>query len=126
MGSFSQTTTPQIPPLPLLTRTFASPACVSQIPVGLPPVCAFAGAAPSNAVKIAMMKPNLQAIESPKKAGLHNSKSNLCNAMPAALADHLPQRVRRREAAVLRPNTIMAAPTNANSVQAGASIDTSQ
>src|SRR3981081_3148958 len=106
MGSFSQTTTPQIPPLHLLTRTFASPACVSQIPVRLPRAGVFAGAAPSNAVKIAMMKPNLQAIESPKKAGLHNSKSNLCNAMPAALADHLPQRVRRREAPALTPPTV--------------------
>jgi hypothetical protein len=45
--------------------------------------------------------------------------------MSAALADHLLQRVRRTVAAVLRPNTIMAAPTSANSVQAGASIDTS-
>src|SRR5258707_240167 len=45
--------------------------------------------------------------------------------MSAALADHLPQRVRRTVAAVLRPNTIMAAPTSANSVQAVPSIDTS-
>jgi hypothetical protein len=70
------------------------------------------------------MKPNLQAIESPRKTGLHNSESNLRNIISTARADHLPQRVRRTEAAVLRPNTIMTAPTRANSVQAGASAET--
>jgi len=68
IGSFSQTTTPQIPPPHLLTRTFASPACVSQMPLTSPPLCAFAGATANNAAKIAMMKPNLQAIRVPKKS----------------------------------------------------------
>src|SRR5665647_1229562 len=143
MGSFSQTTTPQIPPPHLLTRTLASPAWVSQIPFTSPPACAAVAGAASNAARIANMKPSLQAIESPQKAGLHTSKSGLCNAVFSghaqrlrpcqvldltgglALTDHLPQRVRRTEAAVPRPSTIMAAPTRANSVQAGASIEAS-
>src|SRR5882724_808431 len=61
IGSFSQTTTPQIPPPHLPTRTFASPAWVSQMPSGPPP--AFAGAAANNAAKVAIVMPNLQAIE---------------------------------------------------------------
>jgi hypothetical protein len=65
MGSFSQMMTPQIPPPHLLTRTLASPACVSQMPVTSPPVCAFAGGAPNSAVKIVMMKPNLRAMTLP-------------------------------------------------------------
>src|SRR5437868_549715 len=36
IGSLSQTITPQIPPPHLLTFTLASPAWVSQIPVGSP------------------------------------------------------------------------------------------
>src|SRR5882757_11407149 len=47
MGSFSQITTPQMPPLHLLTRTLASPACVSQIPLTSPPACAPAEATPT-------------------------------------------------------------------------------
>src|SRR6202790_5436580 len=47
MGFFSSTTTPQIPPPHLLTRTLASPACVSQIPLTSPPACARAGEAPT-------------------------------------------------------------------------------
>ena len=43
IGSLSQTTTPQMPPPHLLTRTLASPACVSQIPLTSPPDCARAG-----------------------------------------------------------------------------------
>jgi hypothetical protein len=48
----------------LLTRTFASPACVSQIPSG-PAAYAFAGEAISAAVNIAIIKPNLQIIIRP-------------------------------------------------------------
>src|ERR1700726_419880 len=51
IGVRSQTTTPQIPGPHLLTRTFASPACVSQIPAGPPTAWAFAGAAANNAAK---------------------------------------------------------------------------
>src|SRR6202011_812276 len=67
MGFFSPTTTPQIPPPHLLTRTFASPACVNQVPLTSARGCAFAGATASNAVKIVTKKPNLQAMEPPKK-----------------------------------------------------------
>jgi hypothetical protein len=59
IGSRSQTTTPQMPPPHLLTRTLASPAWVSQVPLGSA-LWAFAGAAPSTAVNTAMIKPNLQ------------------------------------------------------------------
>jgi len=67
MGSLSQTTTPQIPPPHLPTRTLASPACVSQMPLTSPSACALAVGAASNAAMIVTMKPNLQAIESPEK-----------------------------------------------------------
>jgi hypothetical protein len=54
--------TPQIPRPHLLTRTFASPACVSQIPYGPPPASALVAGIASNAAKIARMKLNLQVI----------------------------------------------------------------
>src|ERR1700722_8104203 len=67
IGSLSQTTTPQMPPPHLLTRTLASPACVSQIPLTSPPACAFAGDAASQVtrqvIKIATIKPNLELIK---------------------------------------------------------------
>ena len=53
VGSRSQTTTPQIPAPHLLTRTLASPACVSQMPDGSPAVCARAGDALGNTNKSA-------------------------------------------------------------------------
>src|SRR5665213_511835 len=43
IGAFSQTMTPQMSAPHLLTRTLASPACVSQIPLASPPACARAG-----------------------------------------------------------------------------------
>jgi hypothetical protein len=86
MGSFSQITTPQMPPLHLLTRTLASPACVSQIPLTSPPDCALAIGAASNSAKVVTIKPNLHAIGPPKKAGLLSSKSGACNGIFAA--DH--------------------------------------
>src|ERR1700692_1147419 len=61
MGSFSQITTPQMPPPHLLTRTLASPACVSQIPLTSPPACASAGEAPGIA-KAVTARPKPQAI----------------------------------------------------------------
>src|ERR1700726_2304771 len=67
IGSLSQTTTPQIPPLHRLTRTLASPACVSQTPLTSPPACASAPGRPYNAAKAAITKPNLKAMEFPKK-----------------------------------------------------------
>src|SRR6478672_642107 len=81
IGSRSPTIVPQIPPPHLLTRTRASPAWVSQIPVGSPAPCARADGAASNAAATAMMKALLQAMNhSPKKSGLHSNKSDLCNA----------------------------------------------
>jgi hypothetical protein len=56
IGSFSPTITPQIPPPHLLTRTRASPAWVSQTPVGSPVPCARADGAAKNAVAIAMTR----------------------------------------------------------------------
>src|SRR3981081_3565809 len=56
MGSLNHTTTPQIAPPHLLTRTLASPPCVSQIPLGSGPACAFAGVTPSNPAKLPLMK----------------------------------------------------------------------
>jgi hypothetical protein len=80
IGSRKPTMTPQIPLPHLLTRTRASPAWVSQVPLGSPAPCARADGAPSNAAKIAMVKTYLQAMNhSPKNAGLHNNKSDLCN-----------------------------------------------
>src|SRR5882757_3523544 len=62
-GSRSQTTTPQIASPHLLTRTLASPACVIQMPIGLPAVCAMAAGAASNAVKTEIVKPGLAIAE---------------------------------------------------------------
>src|ERR1700692_837351 len=67
MGSFSQITTPQMPPPHLLTRTLASPACVSQIPLTSPPDCALAIGAASNSAGVVTIKLNLHAIGPPKK-----------------------------------------------------------
>ena len=47
IGSFSQTMVPHMPPPHLLTLTRASPACVSQVPVGSPADCAMAEPAAS-------------------------------------------------------------------------------
>src|SRR5438094_10189615 len=91
-GSFNPTITPQIPPPHLLTFTRASPAWVSQTPVGSPAPCARADGAASNAAAIAMMKAVLQAMNHfPKKAGLHSNKSDLCN-VGLREHDHLLQR----------------------------------
>jgi hypothetical protein len=91
----------------LLTFTLASPACVSQTPVGSPVPCARADGAASNAAEIAMMKAVLQAMShSFEKAGLHSNKSDSCNFTLSSvynLADHWPQRVRRIDSAVPRP-----------------------
>jgi hypothetical protein len=57
----------------LLTRTFASPACVNQMPLTSPPACALAAGAASNAVKTARTKPNLQAMNRSGETGLHNN-----------------------------------------------------
>src|SRR5258707_14671460 len=62
-GSRSQTTTPQIASPHLLTRTFASPACVIQMPMGLPAVCAMAAGAASSTVKTEIVKPDLAVTE---------------------------------------------------------------
>ena len=67
IGSRSQTTTPQMPPPHLLTRTRASPAWVSQMPAGSLRFCALAAGAASNAAIIAITKPNLQAMIFPWK-----------------------------------------------------------
>jgi hypothetical protein len=70
----------------LLTFTLASPAWVSQTPVGSAAPCARADGAASNATAIAMMKAVammedvLQAMNhSLEKAGLHSNKSDSCN-----------------------------------------------
>jgi hypothetical protein len=71
IGSLSQTMTPQMPPLHLLILTRASPACVSQMPVGSDALCARADGAASSAAMIAIRKPNLQAMSHSPKTGLH-------------------------------------------------------
>src|SRR4030081_3018741 len=58
IGSLNQTTTPQICAPHLLTRTFASPACVSQMPDGSP-VCAPTLDAASSAMKTEARKASL-------------------------------------------------------------------
>jgi hypothetical protein len=72
--------TPQMPPPHLLTRTFASPAWVSQMPLTSSPDCALAGGAASNAATIATIKPNLQTIEFPKEQAC--IAANPAGAMP--------------------------------------------
>src|SRR4051812_2820897 len=62
-GSRNHTTTPQIASPHLLTRTLASPAWVSQMPIGLPADCAIATGAQSNAAKTEIVKPSLTIIE---------------------------------------------------------------
>src|SRR5947209_13128466 len=62
-GSRNHTTTPQIASPHLLTRTLASPAWVSQTPVGLPADCAMAAVAQSNAAKTELIKPSLATME---------------------------------------------------------------
>jgi hypothetical protein len=56
-----------MPPPQLLTRTFASPAWVNQIPLTSAPACASLADEVSDTAKNALTKPNLQAIQSPKK-----------------------------------------------------------
>src|ERR1700712_3463431 len=90
IGSRSETTTPQIPPPHLLTRTLASPAWVSQMPLGSRP-CAFAGGTAINVVKIAMIKENLQAIDGSPGKGDCISINQIC-AKPYWPRGHLPQR----------------------------------
>jgi hypothetical protein len=80
MGSRNHTTTPQIPSPHLLTRTLASPAWVSQTPIGLPAGCAMAAVAQSNAAKTEIIKPGLATMEkSPRQGSLHNKKTNTRN-----------------------------------------------
>src|SRR3954471_23545279 len=80
VGSRNQTTTPQIASPHLLTRTLASPAWVSQTPVGLPADCAIATDAQSNAAKTEIIKPSLAPMEkSPRQGGLHNKKADSRN-----------------------------------------------
>src|ERR1700681_263643 len=79
MGSFSQTTMPQIPPPHLETLTRASPAWVSQTPDGSPPLCAKATGTRAN--KHAITKTNLAAIEFSMQSGLHNKQPDLRNAI---------------------------------------------
>src|SRR5882757_6857355 len=68
-GSRNHTTTPQIASPHLLTRTFASPAWVSQMPIGLPADCAMATVAQSSAAQTEIVKPNLAIMENlPGKA----------------------------------------------------------
>src|ERR1700750_1873192 len=62
-GSRNHTTTPQIASPHLLTRTLASPAWVSQVPIGLPADCAMATGAQSSAAKTEIAKPNLAVIK---------------------------------------------------------------
>jgi hypothetical protein len=63
IGSLSQTTTPQIPAAHFETRTFASPAWVSQMPSGPPAApCALAGAAIISVTNVAITNSNLQDI----------------------------------------------------------------
>src|SRR5580692_5017444 len=63
IGSLSQTTTPQIPAPHFETRTFASPACVNQMPSGLPAApCAFAGVTARSAANATMANSNLHDI----------------------------------------------------------------
>src|SRR5258708_26571894 len=82
IGSRRPTITPQMPLPHLLTRTRASPAWVVQVPVGSPAPWARADGAASHSANIAMVKRYLQAMNhSPKNAGLHNNKSDLCNAV---------------------------------------------
>src|SRR6202047_942442 len=86
IGLFSQTTTPQTPLPHRLTRTLASPAWVSQMPSGPPP--AFAGTAANNAAKVAIVMPNLKAIE-------FSSGNAACITTnhPGAMLYLLPQRI---------------------------------
>src|SRR5882672_3827294 len=98
IGSRSQTTTPQIPAPHLLTRTLASPACVSQMPVTSPPAWACAPGTASSAVNSAMMKPNRQAMEFSAKAGVHSNKSNFGNAVKKVMRGSLaPARQANRQ-----------------------------
>src|SRR6185369_12355361 len=97
IGSLRPTITPQRPPPHLLTFTRASPACVSQTPVGSPAPCARADGAGNAAAiarmkAVAMMEDVLQAMtHSFEKAGLHSNKSDSCNFTLSSvynLADH--------------------------------------
>src|SRR4051812_22568545 len=82
----------------------------------------MAAVAQSNAAKTDIIKRSLATMEkSPRQDGLHNKKMD----SHATAANHVPQRVSRTDAAVESPNTTIAAPTSANSVQAGAPEDAS-
>ena len=70
IGSFSQTITPQIPPPHLLTLTLASPAWVSQTPVGSPSACAKAAGAANSASKTQSEKSKSASHEAPQKSRL--------------------------------------------------------
>src|ERR1700722_15797054 len=75
IGSLSQTTTPQIPEPHFETRTFASPAWVSQMPSGLPEAafCAFAGIAARKAVRKATKRAVNAALTSSNLQDIHLS-----------------------------------------------------
>jgi hypothetical protein len=62
IGSFSQTTTPHIPAPHRLTRIFASPAWVNQMPSGPPRTSALAGITAKKTASAAIAVQNLQAI----------------------------------------------------------------
>ena len=70
IGSFSQTITPQIPPPHLLTLTLASPAWVSQIPVGSPSACAKAGGRGNQRQQDESQKSKSASHEAPQKSRL--------------------------------------------------------
>src|SRR5438270_1767617 len=118
-GSRSQTMTPQIASPHLLTRTRASPACVSQTPSGLAPACAFA--ADESAINSGNINQDRTIARISLSDGLHSKKAGVAKTS----CDHLPQRASFTDAAVESPNATMAAPTSANSVQAGALEDAS-
>src|SRR3954469_13289952 len=71
-GSLSHTITPQIASPHLLTRTRASPACVSQTPSGLAPVCAFA--ADESAINSGNINQDLTITRISLGDGLHSKK----------------------------------------------------
>src|SRR3954453_17475059 len=62
-ASRNHTTTPQIASPHLLTRTLASPAWVSQMPIGLPAVCATAMVSHSSAANTEIVEPGLAIME---------------------------------------------------------------
>src|ERR1700694_2203413 len=73
----------------LLTRTFASPACVSQIPFGPPPASALVPGGASNSAKIARMKLILQAMQLSRENRLAYQEIQIAQCHIRARADHL-------------------------------------